>query len=92
MYLQGDLQTIFDALYEMGIIEPLLEKDWKEPMQQMLQNSDGLFAIMDVVNSFQGDVKELIHRLRNFEDKTIQYLAMEVAREFADFHGRGEVH
>jgi hypothetical protein len=92
MYLQGDLQKVFDALFEMGVIEPLLEKDWKNSLTEIQSQPDRLYAILDVANSHQRDVKDLIGRLQNFEEQTIQYLAMEVAREYADFHARDEVH
>src|SRR5688500_17205233 len=92
MYLQGDLQAVFDALYEMGVIEPLLEKDWKVSIKEMTTQPDRLFAILDVANTFQADVKELIGRLQHFEEKTISFLAMEVAREFAYYHARNEIH
>ena len=28
MLLQGDLQKVFDALYHLGVIDPVLEMDW----------------------------------------------------------------
>ncbi len=92
MYLQGDLQKVFDALFEMGVIEPLLEKDWKNSLHEIQTQPDRLYAILDVANTHQTDVKDLIGRLKSFEEQTIQYLAMEVAREYADFHAREEVH
>jgi hypothetical protein len=30
--------------------------------------------------------------LKKFDQTTLSYLAMEVAREYADFHSRDEVH
>ena len=35
MYLQGDLQTVFDALFHMGIIDPVLELDWTEALEEL---------------------------------------------------------
>lgn len=91
MYLQGNLQAVFDALYEMGIIEPLLQKDWKPSLSEMQTHPENLFAILEVANTYQADVQELKDRLKNFEDKTLGFLAMEVAREFADFHARESI-
>ncbi len=92
MFLQGNLQQVFDALFEMGVIEPVLEMDWSEAMQDIHHNPDSLFKIMSTVNGHQGDYADLINKLRQFEEKDLSYLAMEVAREYADFHSRNEVH
>lgn len=92
MYLQGDLQRVFDALYEMGVIEPLLEQDWKDAMTEMERNPSELFKIVQVVNDLQHDPDALKVKLTTFDEKSLGYLAMEVAREFADFHSRAQVH
>lgn len=92
MYLQGNLQLMFDALYEMGVIEPVLKMDWQEALKEMNKNPHPLFEIMKVANLHQGNHEELVSRLESFEENTLSFLAMEVAREFADFHSRNEVH
>ncbi len=92
MYLQGNLQTVFDALYEMGIIEPVLQMDWKDALREMDSNPKPLFDVVKVANDFQSDVGVLIQKLENFDERTLGYLAMEVAREYADFHGRNQLH
>ena len=30
MFLQGNLQIVFDALYHLGVIDPVLKLDWKK--------------------------------------------------------------
>lgn len=92
MYLQGHLQKVFDALYEMGVIEPVLNMDWKSSLEEMNKNPQELFSVLQVVNTHQNDVDTLIVQLESFDEKILNYLAMEVAREFADFHSRDEVH
>jgi hypothetical protein len=92
MYLQGNLQTVFDALYEMGMIEPVLEMDWKDALGEIKDNPKVLAEIMTVVSRHQQDPKELIRALNEFDEQSLSYLAMEVAREYADFHSRNEVH
>lgn len=92
MYLQGNLQAVFDALYEMGMIEPVLEMDWTEALDEMRTNPGILNEVVQVVNAHQQDPKALIQALNEFDDQTLSYLAMEVAREYADFHSRNEVH
>lgn len=92
MYLQGNLQAVFDALYEMGMIEPVLEMDWTEALDEIKQNPAVLEKIMTAVEKNQGDQQALIQALNEFDEQSLSYLAMEVAREFADFHSRNEVH
>ena len=92
MYLQGNLQSVFDALYEMGLIEPVLNMDWSEAITDLRENPDTLNEIIQVINRYQADPNTLKAELEKFDDRTLNYLAMEVAREFADFHSRQEVH
>lgn len=92
MYLQGNLQAVFDALYEMGMIEPVLEMDWTDALGEIKDNPEVLAEIMKVVNQHQTDTKALIKALNEFDDQILSYLAMEVAREYADFHSRNEIH
>lgn len=92
MYLQGNLQAVFDALYHMGIIEPVLELDWSKELGQMAEHADRFLEILAVVNAHQGNVNDLMARLVEFDGKTLNYLAMEVAREYADYHSRQALH
>jgi len=92
MYLQGNLQLMFDALYEMGVIEPVLKMDWQGALKEMNKDPYQLFEAMSIANRHQGDAEDLIAQLEELDEKVLSYLAMEVAREFADFHSRNEVH
>jgi hypothetical protein len=92
MYLQGNLQAIFDALYHMGIIDPVLEMDWGKALDQMDAYADTFFEVVSIANSCQDDMEELMVNLKKFDQKTLSYLAMEVAREYADYHSRETLH
>lgn len=88
MYLQGNLQAVFDALYHMGVIDPVLEMDWGQALDEMTEYADEFFQVLNIANSCQDDVQELMANLKKFDQKTLSYLAMEVAREYADYHSR----
>ena len=92
MYLQGNLQAIFDALYHMGVIDPVLEMDWGKALDDMPDHADDFFQVMSIANTFQDDVTELVENLKKFDQQTLSYLAMEVAREYADYHSRETLH
>lgn len=92
MYLQGNLQAVFDALYHLGVIDPVLEMDWSEAMNQFSVHSRDFDEALSVANTYQTDLEALMKNLERFDEKTLSYLAMEVAREFADFHSREDLH
>lgn len=92
MYLQGNLQAVFDALYHMGVIDPVLEMDWNKALDQMSGYADEFFQVLNIANSCQDDVQELMVHLKKFDQQTLSYLAMEVAREYADYHSRETLH
>ncbi len=92
MYLQGNLQAVFDALYELGVIEPVLQMDWQNALKEVNQDPAPLFEVVKVANSFQHDAGVLMAKLEDFDERSLEYLAMEVAREYADFHARNEIH
>lgn len=92
MYLQGNLQAIFDALYHMGVIDPVLEMDWGRALDEMDAHADEFFRVVKVVNGCQEDMEELMNNLKKFDQTTLSYLAMEVAREYADYHSRETLH
>lgn len=92
MYLQGNLQAVFDALYHMGVIDPVLEMDWNKALDEMSAYSDEFHQVLNIANSCQDDVQELMAHLKKFNQQTLSYLAMEVAREYADYHSRETLH
>lgn len=91
-YIQGDLQLVFDALYHMGMIDPVLEMDWREVIENKDDYSYEINQIMEIVNHKQGSLDVLMTELKKFEPEVLSFLAMEVAREFADYHSRESLH
>jgi len=92
MYLQGNLQAVFDALYHMGVIDPVLEMDWNKALDQMPDHADDFIQVLSIANQCQDDMYELMSNLKKFDQQTLSYLAMEVAREYADYHSRETLH
>ncbi len=92
VYLQGDLQLMFDALYNMGVIDPVLDMDWTKELESLAQYMENFAQVIGIVNSKQHNLEEMIQALKEFDQKTLSYLAMEVAKEFADFHSRENIH
>jgi len=90
-HLQGDLQLVFDALYQMGVIEPLLNTDWSDRFNSIPKNDREFQRAVQTVNESQETVRDMIARLSGFDQKTLEYLALEVAREFADYSTRQSV-
>lgn len=83
---------MFDALYNMGVIDPVLELDWTKELEDINDYMDDFIQIIGIVNSKQHNLDEMIKALESFDKKTLNFLAMEVAREFADFHSREDLH
>lgn len=81
MLLQGDLQKVFDALYHLGVIDPVLELDWSQEFDTIKSNPYPLVKILGVVNSSPGNYRDLMEQLRDFEQKDLGHLAIIVARE-----------
>lgn len=92
MHLQGNLQSVFDALFEIGVIDPVLKMDWKVARQDAHLYTGEIAQAVHVANVCGHDMELLIEELVKFDEKTLTYLAMEVAREFADYHARKELH
>lgn len=92
MFLQGDLQIVFDALYSVGAIDPVLKLDWnevtKEMMSQPLLVSDAFHSI----NACRGNKDLLVQKLHMMDPRSVNYIAMEVAREFCEFQDRKSLH
>ena len=92
MFIQGNLQALFDALYEVGAIDPILKLDWSEVTEEMARNQLIVKDAFRMVNACAGDRELLIQKLKFMDGKSLSYLAMEVAREFAEFQDRKELH
>lgn len=92
MFLQGDLQTVFDALYSVGAIDPVLKLDWSEVTKEMMANPQILSDAFQLINGCQGNKELLIQKLHMMDTRSVNYIAMEVAREFCEFQDRTGLH
>jgi len=92
MFLQGDLQKVFDALYTIGAIDPVLKLDWEKVSHEMLNNPQQCYKAFNEVNSCRGDKDLLVQKLARMETNSINYIALEVAREFCEFQDRKALH
>lgn len=88
MHIQGNLQTVFDVLYNLGVIDPVLKMDWSEAMAETDEEHTELRQAVMIVNRNQGNAEKLHEELKKLDTKTLEFLAMEVAREYADYHSR----
>lgn len=92
MFIQGNLQLVFDALYTMGVINPALKADWSSADRKVKQTPGRLQEAIQVVNRNSGSMQNIIAGLQKFDQETLLFLAMEVAREFVDFEDRKVLH
>ncbi|RYZ79688.1 MAG: cytochrome [Proteobacteria bacterium] len=92
MFLQGDLQAVFDALFTIGAIDPVLKLDWEQVTQEMAKSPQVVRQAMDLINACAGNKNLLVQQLHSMDAKTVNYIAMEVAREFVEFQDRSCLH
>lgn len=92
MFLQGDLQIVFDALYTVGAIDPVLKLDWNEVTKEMMANPRILSDAFQSINGCRGNKDLLVQQLHLMDQRSVNYIAMEVAREFCEFQDRKELH
>jgi hypothetical protein len=92
MFLQGDLQVVFDALYSVGAIDPVLKLDWDSVTQQMVENPQLVHSACAQINACQGDITQMVQKLNGMDEKSVHFVALEVAREFCEAHDRKELH
>ncbi|HEX7676442.1 MAG TPA: cytochrome [Bdellovibrio sp.] len=92
MFLQGDLQMMFDALFTVGAIDPVLKLDWSEVTKEMMANPQILSDAFQMINGCKGNKDLLVQKLHMMDQRSVNYIAMEVAREFCEFQDRKELH
>ena len=92
MFIQGDLQAVFDALYAVGAIDPVLKMDWQLISKDMVRNQALTDSAFSAVNKCGGDRKAIIEKLHALDPKSLTFVALEVAREFAEFQDRKDIH
>ena len=72
----------------MGVIDPVLKKDWWKAYDEIPTYRGRLDQAVIVVNNYQNDLEKMVYELAKFEEKILEFLAIEVAREFAEFQTR----
>lgn len=92
MYLQGSLQTVFDALFTVGAIDPVLKMDWGKMSGEMRSEPQRLHSACERLNSCGQDVSRMVEILKHMDTKSIQFVALEVARELCEFQDRKSLH
>lgn len=92
MFIQGDLQAVFDALYSVGAIDPVLNADWKAISSEMQSQPDVYTRAVKTVNDCKGDKQMLVEKLMSLDSQSVNFIAVEVAREFAEFSDRKDLH
>jgi hypothetical protein len=92
MFIQGDLQAVFDALYTIGAIDPVLQADWEKINTEMNANPNHVHHVCHSINACSGDQKKIIEALLGMDKKSVSFVALEVAREFSEFQDRKELH
>lgn len=85
MLLQGDLQKVFDALYGLGAIDPVLKMDWKSEYPKMQKELYKVASIVETVNENGASVGKLMNSLKGYDQKSLNYLAIIVAQELVGF-------
>jgi len=92
MFIQGNLQVVFDALYSVGAIDPVLGMDWEKINSEMNNSPHLVNKVCARINACAGDHSLLVEILKTFEPKLLNFVAMEVAREFCEYQDRKELH
>lgn len=92
MFIQGNLQVVFDALYEMGAIDPVLKMDWQVLNTEIEKSPEKLQKIIQEVNVCSGNIQKLKQKFFTMDSEQLSFLAMEVAREMADYYGCKNLH
>lgn len=89
-FLSGDLDRVFTALYELGMIEPMLGKDWSKLYAQNHKVWKDVGVAIKHLNKM-GSTKEIRSFIETLPQHVVEALVIEVAREMAEFHERKEM-
>lgn len=92
MFIQGNLQVVFDALYSVGAIDPVLGMDWEKINAEMNRTPQVVNSLCSRINACRGNKELLVETFRTLEPKLLNFVALEVAREFCEFQDRKQLH
>lgn len=90
MYLQGHLQDWFEALYQVGVIQRMLDLDWQDLQSYREQHQDHYAALLLQLNTLPlGQKLEVLSQMSSLEQNLI---ALEVAYEFVQYESKQQLH
>ncbi len=88
-FLSGDLDKVFTALYELGMIEPMLGRDWIELYKKAQNQWSEVGIAIQKINRIES-LKDIRNFIGNLPQPIVEALVLEVAREMAEFQERQE--
>lgn len=88
-FLSGDLDRVFTALYELGMIEPMLGKDWGNLYDRSQFQWKEVGKAIKEINKIVS-IKEMRSYIESLSQEVVEALVLEVAREMAEFQERKE--
>ena len=86
-FLSGDLDRIFSVLFEMGAVEPLLNKDWKEMLEANQFRWPEIGRTIKGLNACKS-MNEIREFIKTLSPEMVNAVVIEVAREMANFQER----
>ena len=89
-FLSGDLDRVFTALYELGMIEPMLGKDWGDLYERAQFQWKEVGHAIKKINRIE-NIKEMRNYIGSLPQQVVEALVLEVAREMAEFQERKEI-
>lgn len=92
MRLSGNLQVYYDALEELGIIDPLLKTDWTELNTLKVTRFGDFEKLIRKINQLNSGKEKIKRELISYDAQMIQFFAMEVAKEYAEYHKEKQTH
>jgi len=89
-FLSGDLDRVFTVLFEMGRVQPLLERDWMELYRRSQARWPEVSTAIRKLNELN-NLPDMKNFIKTLPSEIVESLVIEVAREMAQFHQRDEV-
>lgn len=88
-FLSGDLDRVFTALYELGMIEPMLGRDWKNLYEEARFQWKEVGKAIKAINKITS-LREMRSYIESLPQPVVEALVLEVAKEMAEFQERKE--
>lgn len=84
MYLQGNLDLLFNALDSMNCIDDVLQMDWKLFLTKARPHKEDCDQAVSIINNCDSDPEKLKVALSTFSSVVLKYLAIEVGLEMLE--------